>query len=102
MTDKARLTAAQYDALSRAVKKPLCKVADGRWIPVGSRQHIQSATVDRLLALGFLERRHSRAGTPLAEITAAGHVRLGLPPTTTPISTDAAARAAAHHERIAP
>lgn len=95
MTDRVRLTAAQFDALARAARKPLYRIASGRWSPVGSTLRIQAATVDRLLALGLLVRGRSRAATPLAEITEAGRLRLGQPSAPPPAPSTL-------HERIAP
>lgn len=103
MTTRPKLTPSQWEALAAAGRGDLFRVgASSSWSPYGSHQRFSDATIRHLVDAGYLEEGRTHRSTPLRRITQDGRRRLGWKSPGPPSATEAAARAAARHERIAP
>lgn len=103
MTTRPKLTPTQWEALAAAGRGDLYRVgASLSWSTYGSTQRHTDAAIRHLVEIGYLEEGHTRRSHPLRRITQEGRRRLGWKSPGQPTAAEAAARAAAHHERIAP
>ncbi len=72
MTDTPKLTKAQAAVLTATRRGPLFRRGTSGWGRAGWNSSARAPTVDALVALGFLERTHTRHGVPMVRLTDAG------------------------------